>query len=526
MLSRFVLVVLCASFVDIAYAQPGPIVWVVKSLERVERFSQPGTETVADLRAARGESESFQIAVQGPPSGLTNVSVSVSDLTGPGGATIPSGSFTLYREHYVYVSKSSPDWNGTNRPLGPGWYADGLIPFVDPESGQPLRGAPLQAVPFQLPAGENQPIWVDLNVPRNSAAGSYDGVYSVTSDQGAVSGKISVKVWNFTLPLKPSMSSTFLVWIPGSLAAAKELLSNKLSPLWVAPGDQQALVQDYNLKSVGVPFWGNADIRACSMSPAPSVAQFQVAAIAQYPSLSLLDYSADEIGKCTNLYPTLRQWGANMHQAGISQLVTMAPVPDLLDDGSGTGRSAIDIWAMLPLTYDRSQAMVQQALAKGDAAWSYNNLVQDSYSPKWEIDFTPINFRIQPGFINQSLSLSGVLYWRVDYWSSDPWNEVNNQGVFSSTNNYPGDGMLVYPGKQVGISGVAPSIRLKWLRDGVEDYEYVELMKKQGLGSQALSLVRSVAPDWTNWTRDINALSAVRDALGQQLDGLNLAAKP
>jgi hypothetical protein len=28
---------------------------------------------------------------------------------------------TLYREHYVNVSKSSLDLRGTNRPLGAGW---------------------------------------------------------------------------------------------------------------------------------------------------------------------------------------------------------------------------------------------------------------------------------------------------------------------------------------------------------------------------------------------------------------------
>ena len=55
---------------------------------------------------------------------------------------------------------------------------------------------------------------------------------------------------------------------------------------------------------------------------------------------------------------------------------------------------------------------MQQALAKGDSLWSYNTLVQDPYSPKWEIDFDPINFRIQPGFISQSLGPTGMLYWR------------------------------------------------------------------------------------------------------------------
>jgi hypothetical protein len=523
-ISKLILLTLCTSLAQTVYAQPGPIVWVVKSIERVERFGQPGTGMVANLRAARGESESFQIAVQGPPSGLTNVSVSVSDLTGEGGTTISSNNFTLYREAYVYISTSSPNWYGTNRPLGPGWYADGLIPFTDPVSGAPLRGAALQAVPFQLPAGENQPIWVDLSIPRNSAPGKYDGTFLVTSDQGTVTGRISLKVWNFTLPLKPSLSSSFLVWIPGNTAAAQELLRNKLSPLSVDPANQPGLIQDYGLKTVGIPFWSGADIRACKMSAAPTAAQFQAAAVAQHPSLQLYDYSADEIGKCSNLYPILRQWGSNMHQAGINHLVTMAPVPDLLDDGSGTGRSAVDIWVMLPLTYDHSQPIVLEALAKGDSAWSYNGLVQDSYSPKWEIDFAPINFRIQPGFISQSLSLSGLLYWRVDNWSSDPWNQVNNAGVFSS-NNYPGEGMLVYPGKQVGITGVAPSMRLKWLRDGVEDYEYVELMKKQGLGPQAMDLVRSVAPDWANWTRNTDLLAAVRDTLGQRLDELNTDPK-
>ena len=110
-------------------------------------------------------------------------------------------------------------------------------------------------------------------------------------------------------------------------------------------------------------------------------------------------------------------------------------------------------------------------LKKGDSVWSYNTLVQDAYSPKWLIDFDPVNFRIQPGFISQSLNLTGLLYWRVDKWPSDPWNNVNNAGTYSSA-NYPGEGMLVYPGQQVGVKGVVASMRLKWLRDGVEDYDY------------------------------------------------------
>ena len=154
------------------------------------------------------------------------------------------------------------------------------------------------------------------------------------------------------------------------------------------------------------------------------------------------------------------------------------------------------------------------AQAKGDQIWSYNGLVQDSYSPKWQIDFDPINFRIQPGFISQSLGLKGLLYWRVDLWSQDPWTEVN-VAAFST---YPGEGMLVYPGAKVGIQGVAPSMRLKWLRDGVEDYEYIELLKKTGQGPWALKVAADVGADWSHWTRDPNILGLARQKLGSQLD--------
>ncbi len=38
-------------------------------------------------------------------------------------------------------------------------------------------------MPFDVKAGNNQPIWVDLLVPRTTAAGHYSGTYTVTSNQ-------------------------------------------------------------------------------------------------------------------------------------------------------------------------------------------------------------------------------------------------------------------------------------------------------------------------------------------------------
>ena len=478
----------------------------------------PTSGTEAHLAAARGETGSFQIVASGASAGLTNVNVTVSDLQGPNGQVIPKTDFLLYREKYQQVTASSPNWKGSNQPMGPGWYADALIPFTDPDTGKPLSGARFTAVPFDVKAGQNQPIWVDLSVPRSAAPGTYSGTYTVTSNQGNFTGPISVKVWNFELPAAPTLKSAFLFFQAGSLAADRELLRNKISPQATNPADQSLLMKNGLSSTQAGPFSG-ADIGRCSMSPAPSAAQFKSVAAAAQPGLMLYDYSADEIGHCTNLYPMIRQWASNMHQAGIKNLISMSPTPALYDDGSGTGRSAVDIWVLLPLMYNNSKGHVGEVLKKGDSVWSYNTLVQDAYSPKWLIDFDPVDFRIQPGFISQSLNLTGLLYWRVDKWGSDPWNNVNNTGTYSSA-NYPGEGMLVYPGQPVGVKGVVASMRLKWLRDGVEDYDYVQILKEMGQGDLAMQISRSVGADWTTWTRDPHAVEAAREKLGEAIEHL------
>ena len=111
-------------------------------------------------------------------------------------------------------------------------------------------------------------------------------------------------------------------------------------------------------------------------------------------------------------------------------------------------------------------------------------------------------------------------------WPQDAWNNVNNAGTYSSA-NYPGEGMLVYPGQQVGVPGVVASMRLKWLRDGVQDYDYVQILKDLGREDLAMQIARSVGPDWTNWTRDHAKLYAARQQLGEAINQvMNSRPKP
>jgi hypothetical protein len=191
-----------------------------------------------------------------------------------------------------------------------------------------------------------------------------------------------------------------------------------------------------------------------------------------------------------------------------------------MDDGSGTGRSAVDIWPVLPEQYVASQANITAVQKKGDRVWSYTALEQDSYSPKWLIDFPPTNYRIF-GLINQQLGLTGILYWAADHWTKNPWADVSysTDGL-----NYPGEGMLTYPGSYVGVSSIVPSIRLKWIRDGVEDYEYVQMLKDKGEGAWALNVIGAAAIDWMNWTKDPDTLQRVRATLASELNRIPISS--
>ena len=107
----------------------------------------------------------------------------------------------------------------------------------------------------------------------------------------------------------------------------------------------------------------------------------------------------------------------------------------------------------------------------------------------------------------------------MDHWTNDPWNNIHTY-FEAPFGHFPGDGMFVYPGEKVGVNGVIPSIRLKALRKGVEDYEYIRILKDLGYADFALEVARSVGRGWKEWTRDADELEAARRTLGEKIHSL------
>jgi len=250
-------------------------VWMADAMQRVRPTDAVGSGSHIQLYAAKGESESFQVVVHAPAAGLSQVNMSASNLVGP--STIPQTDLVFFREYYVTVTQGSPNFGVGNVPLGAGVYPDGLIPFKNPATGADLTGATLNAVPYNIPANQNQPFWIDVNVPRTAVAGNYTGTITVTSAAGNWALSVSLEVWNFTLPVSPNLKSTFGFHSQYGTAANNEvLLENRIQPFIIAPSDVSTL-KNYGAAMSGLPYFNQSS--GCTIETPPSEATLAAAVI-------------------------------------------------------------------------------------------------------------------------------------------------------------------------------------------------------------------------------------------------------
>ncbi len=81
---------------------------------------------------------------------------------------------------------------------------------------------------------------------------------------------------------------------------------------------------------------------------------------------------------------------------------------------------------------------------------------------------------------------------------------------------------MVYPGDDVGLPNqIVSGVRMKWFREGSEDYEYIQILKDLGQEQIAIDITRTVAVDFHTWTQDKDVLYAARKLLGDKIHSLN-----
>ena len=174
-------------------------IWAVPDLEMVNQDTTPEPENevfsevagAIQLDAAINETVSFQLVIRSERSAASVLGITVAELR-QGEAAIPQDQVTLYREQRVEVNEY-PTWylKRTRHGHRPRAFPDLLIPLT----------APRGALPIDIERGESEAIWVDVHVPVGTEPGVYHGRVRVTTEAGA--GRelaLVVNVWPFALP--------------------------------------------------------------------------------------------------------------------------------------------------------------------------------------------------------------------------------------------------------------------------------------------------------------------------------------
>jgi len=535
-------------------------VWTQMPTLRVLRADVPpkGARASVRLSAARNEWESFQVLVRSEAA-VAGVTLSAGDLRGPGGAVLRAADARLFRQHQMHVTTATY----RNKSFRAGWYPDALIPFRHPVTRKPLGKGGLRAVPLDLPAGQTHGFWVDLHVPAGARAGEYRGTYRISAGAKTVEVPVALTVWDFSLPrvatLQTALGSPALRmrsyyrlraragkekppanWAAVDAQCAEMLTRHRINCL-PPPGSLQPQRQEdgsYRIPPEQIralkEFVGRYHVNAIRIPHPRGVVKdpvkerpkltawlksWDAAAKALLPQrVVFYTYLKDEPND-EQAYRYVRTWGRAVRQGRSAVKVLVVEQTWTQNEEWGDLYGAVDIWcALLPLYKDQSAA---RRRALGETVWTYTALCQRDKTPWWHIDYPLLNYRV-PAWIAWRFDIRGLLYWGgMSYWPQvdDPWTDPKTLDRRKGGKGplYNGEGSIVYPARAVGYDGIAPSLRLKALRDSIEDYEYLSILQRAGLGDQARKIVLPLAPSWFKWNPDPRAYEKARARLAEMI---------
>ncbi len=155
---------------------------------------------------------------------------------------------------------------------------------------------------------------------------------------------------------------------------------------------------------------------------------------------------------------------------------------------------SISAWASHTINYDIERMKKYQAMGIED--WLYGPMLYESKVNSWVgsstfIDLPLVNDRAISWACWKYRTHSWLSWgvgagWLRAWYDPQTWKDTHKQ--------LNGNGMLVYaPDVVLNVSGVCPSIRLKTMRDGVQEYEYMRLLSKlDGNRRRADEIVNSI----------------------------------
>ena len=503
-------------------AKPTLAAWQVATTDKVRLQDGPpagspywgGRDTLAgqapSLRfdMARNEYESAQVVLRSAmPRGPFSLRWERLDRDG-GGAAFPLEDARVYPVGYVRTRR--PDLYAVERA---GWWPDPLLdlPEIEPQSRR------------------NQPFWLELKSGADTAPGLYRGVLGLYRGERRL-GEIPVeaRVYDAVLPDSNAVGTAFAFYPDAvrrlygggdgamlrrywKLLAEHRIgldhLYRKRPPSaaemdhWEAGG-----AQAFNLLNIAPRAYSDAELEDLAAALEPAVEELRRRGLLHRAYLYGFDEARrPDFGALRRAFSFFKERFPDL------RTFTTAIDPSL---GRGSGLAGtVDMWAPLLPTYHAPDA--EAARSEGQEVWWYICIAPTHPFPNWFIEYPAAGARLV-WWMGYRQGVDGLLYYNINRWPGPRRPLRQSDGALTDWNPVSygtanGDGCLLYGGAE----GPLASLRLKLVRDGIEDVGLLHLLaKKMGDGgARARQLCDAVAPGPDEYEKDGAALAAARLAL-------------
>lgn len=512
--------------------------WVTGPSHKVLRTEKPPAESsiwvnstkTVKLFAARNEFVSFQIVYGGLGRGIR---LQTEPLKGPKGKQVDA--VRSFRQRYLstpvlsqYSIKNVP-WDCLEFDLRCG---EINAPREFPVQLVPLD-APQHGAPFDVTGRGNEVVWVDIFIPEGFPAGKYEGSFQTAGQTLTV----ELEVWNFTLPSVshfPSWAYAGPEEIAWSLGRTHQQIPEMRDAFdayfQLAHDHRMVLMEAFNYDEAYIksPDRRYFDYYTGKAFKGPFGAGFGFELLPTDPSFGKLIQEQgwlnrafvileDEPNSKAQYIEAIRK-GRSIREApgavGLRRMVTEQYTPSKPDWPHLDPET--DVFCSGAIHPDE----VSSIESRGNAVWTYNR--GHAGAPYVDAPGVALRTHAWAGFVTgvRAWYFWGATYvvdlqnqWRkhrhevrknpsqfvTDLWN-DPLTFDESKKLRDDGSSYPldwslrlnGDGVLIYPGTEAGIDGPLAGFRLKNLRQGAQDFEYLYLLEKMGKRSEAEAIARSL----------------------------------
>jgi len=511
------------SYASLLAQGDGYVVWGESGSQKVFRDDPvPGQDTINTkivVNAARGETEPFQIVIR---SDLywDDVSLEWSDLNGP--VAISKDNITCHRVEYINIKKTSGAYGHP-----------GLNP--DPLPIQPMKKS------FTLSRAENQAFWFLITVSPSTPPGTYTGNLTLhRNGHKLVTIPLEINIWNFTLTAEPSIDINSNLWVNEVMKYEKgdilevlksyyrNVFANRARTgascylpinitnghasldtseyekhlkfishlgscrkvavtnlLWVGHKGSHKWPADASWKGVKIFLDSeNAILNPKFEIPFREATRQILDAMKRQgcyrqPIIKFFDEPTFLDQRTVNALKSIAMLLKNIDQNIRIRISANYPHPDLTD--------YFDEWNIHADYLSLYAEEIETASAKGAQINIYHNSIN-------LIDLPVLRTRLFPWMLWKFGFDGALCWWSITYWKENPWEMTENNS-----------GILLYPPRSKEERGPITSIRWEMLRQGLEDYEYFYLLKKN------IEVGEALLPH-TRGTRKLQLLESLSDA--------------